>query len=95
MNITIEQAKLLKELSEGKKVPLSRLKARIFQQLIQEQVLLRQKSHTDGISILTTHNRCSIICITTISVVHWMNTLSADKLFQAVQTTFACLETPN
>lgn len=43
MNITIEQAKLLKELSEGKKVPLSRLKARIFQQLIQEQVLLRQK----------------------------------------------------
>ena len=32
MNITIEQAKLLKELSEGKKVPLSRLKARIFQQ---------------------------------------------------------------
>lgn len=95
MNITIEQAKLLKELSEGKKVPLSRLKARIFQQLIQEQVLLRQKE-SHGWNIYTdTHNRCSIICITTISVVHWMNTLSADKLLQAVQTTFACLETPN
>ena len=54
MNITIEQAKLLKELSEGKKVPLSRLKARIFQQLIQEQVLLRQKE-SHGWNIYTDH----------------------------------------
>lgn len=54
MNITIEQAKLLKELSEGKKVPLSRLKARIFQQLIQEQVLLRQKE-SHGWNVYTDH----------------------------------------
>ena len=52
MNITIEQAKLLKELSEGKKVPSSRLTARIFQYLIQEQVLLRLKD-THGWSIYT------------------------------------------
>lgn len=54
MNITIEQAKLLKEPSEGKKVPLSRLKARIFQQLIQEQVLLRQKE-SHGWNVYTDH----------------------------------------
>lgn len=52
MHISIEQAKLLKELSEGKKVPSSRLSARIFQHLIREQVLLRLKD-THGWSVYT------------------------------------------
>lgn len=40
MYITTEQARLLKELAEGKQIPSSQLRAEIFRKLREEKLLL-------------------------------------------------------
>lgn len=40
MHITTEQARLLKELAEGKQIPSSQLRAEIFRKLREEKLLL-------------------------------------------------------
>lgn len=45
MYITTEQARLLKELAEGKQFPSSQLRAEIFRKLKEEKILLVKRTH--------------------------------------------------
>lgn len=45
MYITTEQARLLKELAEGKQIPSSQLRAEIFRKLREEKLLLAKRVH--------------------------------------------------
>ena len=45
MYITTEQARLLKELAEGKQIPSSQLRAEIFRKLKEEKILLVKRTH--------------------------------------------------